>query len=104
MANIFKRQNRCVELHDLWDAPPKALEPVLDLHRQDVLILMTKVLLEEEEWPLLEKLCLTTIEETLSNPTLKDGPQPGLWELCARRWDLWNALLKAVFATRSKQE
>jgi N-terminal acetyltransferase B complex non-catalytic subunit len=104
MAGIFKRQNRCVELHDLWDAPPKPLEPVLDLHRQDILTLMTKALLEQEEWPLLEKLCLATIEETLSNTSSKDVPKLGLWELCARRWDLWNALLRVVFATRSKQE
>jgi hypothetical protein len=102
MASIFKRQNRCAELHGLWDDPPKALEELYKRHQSDLLNVMIKALWEQGEFTLLEELCLATIEETRSD-LIRVG-KPNLWELCAWRWDLWAALLSAVSATRSEQE
>jgi hypothetical protein len=103
MANIFARQNRYGELSDLWKAPPDNLKAVLDLHKQDVRMLMTKMLLESKNWPLVEENSLTSIEQMLKVAT-EDGSKSEILELCGRRWDLWSALLGALHATRTKEE
>jgi hypothetical protein len=93
MAKIFARQQRCQELHDLWDDPPKTLEPLLDRHRQDIQSMM-----------ILEQHCVGMIEDTLSNAHLVGGPKSKFWELCAWRWDLWSGLLAATHAMYPEQE
>jgi hypothetical protein len=104
MAKIFARQQRCQELHDLWDDPPKTLEPLLDRHRQDIQSMMIQHLWEQKAWPLLEQHCVGMIEDTLSNAHLVGGPKSKFWELCAWRWDLWSGLLAATHAMYPEQE
>ncbi|KAH8731426.1 hypothetical protein GQ44DRAFT_735904 [Phaeosphaeriaceae sp. PMI808] len=104
MADIFNRQNRCHELIDLWENPPESVKDILHRHRQDLSSLITRLLRERKDWFRLERHCLNTIDETLSNLSVVTHSKSRFWELCAWRWDLWTALLDAVHAIRPGQE
>ncbi|KAF2033776.1 hypothetical protein EK21DRAFT_57934 [Setomelanomma holmii] len=106
LAEIFKRQNRVRELQQLWSEPPnKALEQiVLHQHRDDLNSVMTNVLRELEDWPVLEQHCERIISATLSDLKIASNEQSKFWELCAWRWDVWDGLIKAVAKNHSPHE
>ena len=103
MADIFGRQGQCGELFALWDNPPAALEGLIKKHREDLLSIKTRLLRQHGNWELLEKHCLECIQETISQLSLMKDSKP-LWELCAWRWDLWNALMEAITNLRPRPE
>jgi N-terminal acetyltransferase B complex non-catalytic subunit len=104
MARIYIRQQRCEELCRLWDAPPKSLESLFHRHHDDLVDIMIRGLREVGPWKLLENHCVATVEETLSKVDLDNKDKPEVWELCARRWNIWEALLHAVTHCRSEEE
>ncbi|KAF1845780.1 uncharacterized protein K460DRAFT_338347 [Cucurbitaria berberidis CBS 394.84] len=103
MADIFRWQDRCAELFALWDNPPARLRSLMKTHRDDLISLKTRFLLQQEDWLLLESHCYNSIEEVISQLNLGQDSK-SLWELCAWRWDLWGALLQATKAIRPGQE
>ncbi|KAJ4370649.1 hypothetical protein N0V83_005170 [Neocucurbitaria cava] len=103
MAEIFRRQGQHAELFSLWDNPPISLKKLLRTHRDDLMSLKTRILREQEDWPLLEAHCYASIEEVISLLNLAQDSK-SLWELCAWRWDLWNGLMEATAAIRPGQE
>lgn len=98
MASIFGRQKRSRELEDIWLEPPKHIQSILHRHRPDILMLMIKLMRDNNELELLEEQCFAAIGETRENISLVGSHQSNFWELCAWRWDLWDALLHAVSA------
>lgn len=104
MANIFSRQDYCNELISLWENSPEHVKPALDRHRRDLSSLITKCLRGRKDWHRLERHCLNTISETLSDLSVQGDSKSSFWELCAWNWDLWAALLDAVHATRPEEE
>jgi len=104
MARIYIRQQRCEELCRLWDAPPKSLEGLFRRHHDDLVDIRIRGLREAGPWQLLENHCIATIEETRSKLDVANNDKPEPWELCARRWHVWEALLHAVTHCRSEEE
>lgn len=103
MAEIFRRQGEHAELFELWDNPPISLKKLLRTHRDDLISLKTRLLRDQEDWPLLETHCHDSIEEVISFLNLAQDSK-SLWELCAWRWDLWSGLMEATAAIRPGQE
>jgi hypothetical protein len=104
MGEIFGRQGRCLELSDMWDEPPQALETLFDRHRWDVMSLMSKLLLQTREWQRLEDHSIAALERAFSETRAVASSKDKFWELCAWRWQFWAALLDAVGMTRSTPE
>lgn len=103
MACIFERQHRTTELHDRWNDPPEKLAPILDRHRQDLLMVIIKGLRNEGNWNSLADRCTSAIAETVDNLRLVGGNKNGVWELSAWNWSVWEALLQSM-CSRSIQE
>jgi hypothetical protein len=104
MADLFKTQDRCDELFRLWEAPSESLKPIFKRHRDDVLALLTRAAKENEDWVLLERLCVETIDEKLADSSDTGDDRSKISELCARRSDLWGSLISAANATLSGKE
>jgi N-terminal acetyltransferase B complex non-catalytic subunit len=104
MASIFVRQKRCEELCRLWNEPPESLKSLFHRHHDDLVDIRIRGLREAGPWKLLENHCIATIEQTLSQLDLFNKDKPEAWELCARRWNIWEALLHAVEKGRPEDE
>ena len=103
MADIYGRQGQCAELFELWDKPPASLKGLMKKHGEDILGIKTRLLRQQENWELLEQHCLASINETLSYLNLAQDSKC-LWELCAWRRDVWDALMDAIANTRPGPE
>lgn len=101
MGETLGAQGFLDELQEAWNNPSPAQKILLERHRSDITALMTKLLQSQKEWEQLEKHCVEAIDEVRFN---LHASRSKFWELCAWRWDLWEALVNAVCATRSQEE
>lgn len=104
MIELFKDSDQFEEIFSLWENPPEAIIPLLKRHRDDLLPLMIRIAKQRCDWALVERLCLTAIDEKLALQSESGNSGKHIWELCAWRWDLWDALLKAVEKTQPEKE
>ncbi|KAH4609099.1 hypothetical protein HBH82_069530 [Parastagonospora nodorum] len=101
MGETLGGQGFLKELQEAWSNPSPAQKVLFDRHRSDITALMTKLLQEHKEWKQLEKHCVEAIDEIRLN---LHASKSKFWELCAWRWDLWGAMVNAVYATRSEED
>ncbi|KAF1943638.1 hypothetical protein EJ02DRAFT_399997 [Clathrospora elynae] len=103
MCEIFARQHKCNELWELLAYPPTTLRVLMRTHKDDLISLKTRLLLQQQDWLLLEKHCSDSLKETLMDLNVAQGSKR-LWELCAWRNDIWQGLLQAIRFNRSHSE
>ncbi|KAL6706881.1 hypothetical protein ACN47E_005024 [Coniothyrium glycines] len=107
MADVYAKQDRCNELFALWDNPPNHLEQLMRTHRDDISSLKTRLLRQQEDWPLLEQHCLSVINETIVGLEItgtSDRNPTSIWQLCAWNYDVWDSLMAALKNQYSEQE
>jgi N-terminal acetyltransferase B complex non-catalytic subunit len=95
MGKIYAGQDKCAELMKLWQNPPASLQDLMATHKDDLREIQTRLLLQQEAWPLLEEHCLAYINDAISR-TVADPDSRHLWESCAWNGHVWFNLMIAV--------
>lgn len=96
MGELFRRQNRLIELNDLWNNFPERLQGLMMRHEDDLLDITRRAIRENEDWGRLESLSLEIIDDAFEAPSADGELSPEFQTLCSRRGDIWVDLLTAA--------
>lgn len=101
MATIYERQNRCVELFQLWNNPPPAVKKVINGAGWDFRLLQIEVAHRQEQWELVWEICYKVIDNIIieagnSTDSEASAARAAMVELCTQGWAVWKNLLDAA--------